>query len=98
MDITFTSVKPGTDDEAGDADALPRVGEVLESMYGGLDQIPVPAPLTSGSGPVLQSCLPLLMKQLPAEALIERVGREKYEQLRSLYQLTSLLNLWYSWE
>lgn len=67
-------------------------------MYGGLDQIPVPAPHTSGSGPVLQSCLPLLMEQLPAEALIERVGREKYEQLRGLYQQTSLLNLWYSWE
>ena len=95
MDINFTFVKP--DHAAGDMDALPPVGEMLEYVYGGLDHVPIPATLTSGPG-VLQGCLALLMRESSAQVLIKQISQKKYDQLRSLYQQSSLLNLWYSWE
>jgi hypothetical protein len=95
MDISFTSEK--REDTVREANFLPQVTGVLELIYGQLDHIPVPATLVSGSS-ILQGCLPLLMKELSAEALQQRVGHKKCEQLRNLYHQSNLLNLWYSWE
>jgi hypothetical protein len=95
MDISFASANP--QNAVGEEDCLPQVADVLASMYGGLDNIPVPASLESGSS-ILQGCLPLLMKELSSEALLQKVGSKKYERLRVLYHQSSLLNLWYSWE
>jgi hypothetical protein len=95
MDISFTPVKP--EDEADVVDSIPGVGTLLEYMYGGLENIALPSTIPSGSG-VIQGCLALLMREYPAQVLIEQMGPKKYEQLRSLYQHSSLLNLWYSWE
>lgn len=77
--------------------AMPKVEEVLEYIYGGLDRVRPPATLVGGAA-LLQGCLPLLMEETSSEALIQRVGQEKYEQLRNLYRQSSLLNLHYSLE
>lgn len=95
MDISFTPIK--LDDEAAVVDSIPGVSTLLEYMYGGLENVPLPSTIPSGSG-VVQGCLALLMRESPAQVLIEQMGARKYEQLRSLHQHSSLLNLWYSWE
>src|ERR1700731_3191854 len=95
MDISFISVEP--DNEVGDVDTIPQVGAMLDYMYGGLEHVPLPPTLASGSG-ILQGCLALLMQGTSAHALIEQIGAKKYDQLRNLYQQSTLLNLWYSWE
>jgi hypothetical protein len=95
MDISFISVEP--DNEVGDVDTIPQVGAMLDYMYGGLEHVPLPPTLASGSG-ILQGCLALLMQETSGQALIEQIGAKKYDQLRNLYQQSTLLNLWYSWE
>jgi len=49
--------------------------------------------LRSGAS-LLQGCLPLLLQEIPADDLIERIGAERYEQLQACYQEMCLLNLW----
>lgn len=68
---------------------------ILGQVYDELDHAQLPEKWTSGSIPV-QGCLPLLMEEVPAAVLIERLGQEKYERLRALHRHSSLLNLWYS--
>ena len=43
----------------------------------------------------LQGCLPLLMSELADADIVERIGQDRYEQLRSHYREMSVLNLWY---
>ncbi len=76
---------------------IPAVVDALDSIYEGLNHAPSPTTVQSGST-VLQGCLPLLMEEIPAEALIQRVGQKKYERWRDLYRQATLLNMWYSLE
>lgn len=95
MDISFTSAVPDHE-AAGGVDAIPEVAAMLEYIYGGLEHVPLPPTIASGSS--MQGCLALLMHEFSGQALAEQVGTRKYDQLRSLYQQSSLLNLWYGWE
>lgn len=96
MDISFASVLAGSE-VPGDEEAIPKIAAMLEYVYGGLEHVPLPPTLASGSG-VLQGCLALLMQESSKSVLAEQFGSRKYEQLRNLYQQSSLLNLWYGWE
>lgn len=78
-------------------DGIPLVGEILEYIYGGLDRAQLPASFSSGVT-ALQGCMPLLMEETTAQALIQHLGQKKYGQLRLLYQHSSLLNLFYGYE
>ena len=76
---------------------FPQIIEVLEHVYERLDDVRTSAN-GAGAASILQGCLPLLIEQVPAETLIQRMGEKKYEQLRSLYRQISILNLWYTLE
>ncbi|HEU5227211.1 MAG TPA: nucleotidyltransferase family protein [Ktedonobacteraceae bacterium] len=53
--------------------------------------------LQSGAS-LLQGCLPLLLQEVPADRLTERIGIERYKQLQACYREMCLLNLWYGLE
>ncbi len=76
---------------------VPGVGDALEGIYGGLNHAPSPTDFPQGTT-ILHGCLPLLMGEVPAEALIQRVGQQKYARWRELHRQSTLLNLWYGLE
>jgi hypothetical protein len=84
-------------DTMGRLKTIPDVGDALEHIYEGLSRAPSPSAPLLGST-ILHGCLPLLMGEIPAEKLIQRVGQKKYEQWRNLYRQSTLLNLWYGLE
>ena len=89
---------PGTPGETGtSARNLPGIERVLTHSYGDLDRMLRTMPLRSGAS-LLQGCLPLLLQELPADLLIERIGSERYEQLHACYREMCLLNLYYGLE
>src|SRR5260370_14477326 len=94
--MTITTIDY-TDLSYRNCDAILQVKDVLEYVYGGLDQVRTPATNTE-SVSILQGCLPLLMEQVTAETLIQQVGQKKYAQLRNLCRQSNFLNLWYSAE
>lgn len=99
MDIDSVSINP--DQSLTDRDIvpmrLPPIADVLAYIYGGFEHMPAPTSFTSGSGG-LQGCLPLLMQEMHASALSQRIGEKKYTRLHTLYQQSNLLNLWFSLE
>lgn len=76
---------------------MPGVGDALERIYGGLNHAPSPTDAPQGTI-ILHGCLPLLIGEVPAEALMQRVGQQKYARWRELYRQSTLLNLWYGLE
>ena len=79
------------------ARSLPGIERILTLSYGDLDRRLRTMRLRSGAS-LLQGCLPLLLHEVSANSLIERIGLERYEQLRACYQEMCLLNLWFSLE
>ena len=73
------------------------VGGALERIYEGLNHAPSPTTFPQGTA-ILHGCLPLLMGEVPAEELIQRVGQQKYTRWRDLHRQSTLLNLWYGLE
>src|SRR5258708_1977530 len=96
MDIKFLDGKP-VDHPVYPAKTLPQIESALEYVYGQLDRALRSSSLKANTQ-TLQGCLPLLLEQVPAERLIERIGQEQYKRLRSCYLESSHLNLWYSME
>jgi putative nucleotidyltransferase-like protein len=76
---------------------MPGVAGALEHLYGGLNRAPSPTDFPQGAT-ILHGCLPLLMEEIPAEELIQRVGQQKYARWRELHRQNTLLNLWYGLE
>lgn len=76
---------------------LPGIEQILTFSYGDLDRTLRTMRLRSGAS-LLQGCLPLLLQEVPADNLIERIGSERYEQLQACYLELCLLNLWFSLE
>ena len=93
MNNTVAGLRQTSDD----ARLLPAVGEVLNSIYHGIEHVQIPSIFTSGAA-VMQGCLPLFMEETPSEVLVERLGSKKATQLQQLYRQSTLLNMYYHFE
>src|SRR5579872_670968 len=93
MNNTVTGFRSVSDDTR----PLPAVGEVLNSIYHGIEHVQVPSTFTSGVA-VMQGCLPLFMEETPSEALVQRVGQKKSARLQQIYRQSTLLNMYYQFE
>src|SRR5579884_1149059 len=96
MDISVFSTNDSIDVHAASR-IVPSIETIQEALCAELAAAHLPETLSSGAV-VVQGCLPLLMNAVSAEAIIERVGPQKYARIRKLYKESSLLNLWYGLE
>lgn len=85
--------------EEGTRDTLP-IENALAFTYGGVGELDrmLRDMRVEVQARLLQGCLPLLLQEIAAETLGERIGREQYERMRACYREMCLLNLWYSAE